>query len=80
LYLKKVDPEIRNNLMAEKLRNAYDTFLESTLQQLNVIARHNALFVKYQPVPGNAEDPETGTAENHGTEQPEQQQNEQEPN
>ncbi|MCP5046316.1 MAG: peptidyl-prolyl cis-trans isomerase [bacterium] len=52
LFLKRVEPEIKNILMAEKLRDAYKDFLEQSIQQLNIVVNHDALYVAYQRIPG----------------------------
>ncbi len=61
LFQKRVEPEIRNKLMSDKLRDAYKTFLEQSIEQLNITVKHNALYVQYEPVSGGNENGNTET-------------------
>jgi parvulin-like peptidyl-prolyl isomerase len=47
LYLKRVEKEIKNKLMSEKLRGAYLQFLAQSKQQLNININHSALYFAY---------------------------------
>jgi parvulin-like peptidyl-prolyl isomerase len=53
LYQKRVEPEIRNKLMAEKLRNAYENFLAQAKQELKTFINHDALYFNYHFIQGN---------------------------
>jgi len=48
LYLEKVKPEIRNILMAEKTREAYQNFLNQTKQNTSIAIKYEELNFKYQ--------------------------------
>lgn len=52
LFLKSVESKIKNQLMAEKLRTAYERFIENAKNDLRVVTIHDNLYVKYHPVQG----------------------------
>lgn len=48
LYIDKVKPDIQNILMTEKIRDAYQKFLSTTKQNLNLTVEYNQLNFNYQ--------------------------------
>ena len=56
LYLEKVKPEIKQILMSEKLRNAYQDFLARAAQDLAVTIKYNDLYFDYQNIEGDKKD------------------------
>jgi hypothetical protein len=67
LYLDKVEPEIRQKLLSEKLRDAYRDFLATARQNLSVTIRKDALYFKYQTIKGDKgdENKKTVNSDNH---------------
>jgi parvulin-like peptidyl-prolyl isomerase len=53
LFLDKVRDEIKQKLTAEKLRNAYREFLNTTNQGLTIEIKHDNLYFKYQNIEGD---------------------------
>jgi parvulin-like peptidyl-prolyl isomerase len=53
LYLNRVEKEIKDKLLSEKLRNAYLDFLTLSKQQLNININHNALYFAYNRAEGS---------------------------
>jgi hypothetical protein len=56
LYLDKVEPEIRQKLLSEKLRDAYQDFLVTAKQNLSVTIKNDALYFQYQTIKGDKGD------------------------
>jgi hypothetical protein len=56
LYLEKVEPEIRQKLLSEKLRDAYQNFLATARQDLSIAIKKDALYFKYQTIKGDKGD------------------------
>jgi len=56
LYLEKVKPEIKQILMSEKLRNAYQDFLTRAARDLAVTIKYNDLYFDYQNIKGDKRD------------------------
>ena len=56
LYLDKVKPEIKQILMSEKLRDAYQDFLVSAARELTITIKYNDLYFDYQKIEGDTKD------------------------
>ena len=56
LYLDKVGPEIKEKLLSEKLRDAYQDFLATAKQNLSITIKKDALYFKYQTIKGDKGD------------------------
>ncbi|MFC2140741.1 peptidylprolyl isomerase [Acidobacteriota bacterium] len=56
LYLDKVKPEIKQILMSEKLRNAYDDYLAKAARDLDITIKYNDLYFDYQNIEGDTRD------------------------
>lgn len=67
LYLKAVEGEIKNQLMAEKLRLAYENFIENARKDLNVVTILNNLYVKYHSAEGPENQYSEGEVNNYET-------------
>jgi parvulin-like peptidyl-prolyl isomerase len=62
LFLAAVENEIKNQLMSDKLKDAYDQFLKQAGEQLRVVPHHDNLYVKYHPIQGDTEQQDEGDA------------------
>jgi parvulin-like peptidyl-prolyl isomerase len=49
LYLNKVKSEIKNNLLSNKLREAYREFLNQARERLKIKINYKELYFQYQP-------------------------------
>jgi hypothetical protein len=56
LYLNMVKNEIKNKLLSDKLRRAYEDFLSRLKKQLDIKKMYRFLFFRYQPVKGDVND------------------------
>jgi parvulin-like peptidyl-prolyl isomerase len=52
LFLETVKNEIKNKLLSDKLRWAYEDFLAQLKKQLNMNVKYRSLFFTYQPAKG----------------------------
>jgi len=50
LSLQNVQPEIKNRIMSEKLRNAYDQYIQQIQEQLKIVVHYDQLYFDYQRV------------------------------
>lgn len=69
LAIKTVEEEIKNKLLSDKLRWAYEDYLVQLRNQLTIKPEHQMLFFTYQPVQGDKENESNqnnpaGTADN----------------
>lgn len=48
LYLKKVEPEIKQKLLAQKMRKAYQNYYKQLKKDLNISINYNKLYFEYQ--------------------------------
>lgn len=56
LYLKKVEAEIRNKILSDKLRRAYEDLVSRLKKQLNIEVKYNQLYFSYQSIKGDTND------------------------
>ena len=56
LFLSKVKPQIENKLLSEKLRIAYQDFLETLNTKLNIDIKYEKLFFEYKRNTGEQKD------------------------
>ncbi len=67
LAMKNVEENIRNKLLSDKLRQAYDQLLAKLKTQLNINIKYKALYFQYKPVntgDSNNENQKNSTANN----------------
>jgi parvulin-like peptidyl-prolyl isomerase len=56
LYIKNVEAEIKDKLLALKLSEAYRDFLEKLKDEMHIDIRYNELYFKYQALKGENKD------------------------
>lgn len=59
LYIKNVESKIRDQLLADKLRKAYQDFLNHLKSEVKIEIGYNNLYFKYQPLKGENKDEST---------------------
>lgn len=52
LYIENVEEEIKNKLLSQKLRTAYQDFFDKLKSEQRLDIRYENLFFKYQPIKG----------------------------
>ena len=61
LYLDSVKDKIKNNLLSDKLRWAYEDFLTQLKSQLNIEIKYPSLYFTYHPIRGEQNETEENT-------------------
>lgn len=61
LYLDTVKDKIKNNLLSDKLRWAYEDFLSQLKSQLNIEIKYPSLYFTYHPIKGEQNETEENT-------------------
>jgi len=56
LFLEKVKPEVKQILLSEKLRAAYQDFLARAARELTITIKYNDLYFNYQKIEGDTKD------------------------
>lgn len=56
LFLEKVKDEIKNKLLSDKLRWAYEDYLAKLKKELDIKVKYQSLFFAYQPIKGEQND------------------------
>lgn len=56
LFLERVKDEIKNKLLSDKLRWAYEDYLTRLKKELDIKVKYQSLFFTYQPVKGEQND------------------------
>jgi hypothetical protein len=56
LFLEIVKDEIKNKLLSDKLRWAYEDYLAKLKKDLDIKVKYQSLFFTYQPVKGEQND------------------------
>jgi hypothetical protein len=60
-YLDSVKDKIKNNLLSDKLRWAYEDFLTQLKSQLNIEIKYPSLYFTYHPIKGEQNETEENT-------------------